>query len=219
MKTTCLFATVAIFACAQGVAAFVSNAAESTHPAFAGSKSALHVATLPDIITGIIGEEETPFFASLTKGMLQDQVGIVKKKKKTGHGPLAPLVVLARDALGEKEFNNLRGNAIKLHSTAIRNFVGTSESTIGKFVLRMLFFAADKDEDGLLREAEIKVVLHDLGFTWLGDSQIRVIFERAEVQVPNHISLDEFIKEAPRTLSTNWVKLAKKNGGELGLLA
>ena len=33
------------------------------------------------------------------------------------------------------------------------------------------------------------------------------------------ISLEEFMDEAPRTLKTNLVKLAKNNGGDMGLLA
>ena len=85
--------------------------------------------------------------------------------------------------------------------------------------MRTLFLAADKDADGLIHKNEMKRLLHSLGFTWLGDSQLQGIFERANVQVPDHISLEEFVKEAPKTLSTNLVKLAKKNGGSLGLLA
>ena len=33
------------------------------------------------------------------------------------------------------------------------------------------------------------------------------------------IDYDEFVKEAPKTLKTNLVKLAKNNGAELGFLS
>ena len=33
------------------------------------------------------------------------------------------------------------------------------------------------------------------------------------------IDYDEFVKEAPKTLKTNLVKLAKENGAELGFLS
>jgi hypothetical protein len=36
--------------------------------------------------------------------------------KNAGKGVFAPLVVLARNVLGKKEFNQLRGKAIALHS-------------------------------------------------------------------------------------------------------
>ena len=41
--------------------------------------------------------------------------------KSTG-GPFAPLVVVVRNIVGEKEFNKLRGKAISLHSQVIKDF-------------------------------------------------------------------------------------------------
>ena len=35
--------------------------------------------------------------------------------KGTG-GPFAPIVVVVKDAMGQKEFNKLRGKAISIHS-------------------------------------------------------------------------------------------------------
>lgn len=35
---------------------------------------------------------------------------------KASGGPFSPLVVVVRNAMGEKEFNKLRGKAISLHS-------------------------------------------------------------------------------------------------------
>ena len=41
--------------------------------------------------------------------------------KSTG-GPFAPLVVVVRNVVGEKDFNKLRGKAISLHSQVIKDF-------------------------------------------------------------------------------------------------
>ena len=52
--------------------------------------------------------------------------------KATG-GPFAPLVVVVRSAMGEKEFNKLRGKAISLHSQVIKDFgqqVGVSNKQV-----------------------------------------------------------------------------------------
>lgn len=45
--------------------------------------------------------------------------------KATG-GPFAPLVVVVRNAIGEKEFNKLRGQAISAHSQIIKEFGKTA---------------------------------------------------------------------------------------------
>ncbi|EFJ40084.1 thylakoid membrane protein [Volvox carteri f. nagariensis] len=41
---------------------------------------------------------------------------------KATTGPFAPLVVVVRGAIGEKEFNQFRGKAISLHSQVIKDF-------------------------------------------------------------------------------------------------
>lgn len=41
---------------------------------------------------------------------------------KATTGPFAPLVVVVRGVMGEKEFNKLRGKAISLHSQVIKDF-------------------------------------------------------------------------------------------------
>lgn len=41
---------------------------------------------------------------------------------KATTGPFAPLVVVTRNILGEKEFNNFRGKAISVHSQIIKEF-------------------------------------------------------------------------------------------------
>lgn len=56
-------------------------------------------------------------------------------------GPFAPLVVVARDLIGKKEFNKLRGKAISLHSGVIKDF--------GKYI-----GADNKQVQGLIRTAK-----------------------------------------------------------------
>uniref|UniRef100_A0A7R9VE86 Uncharacterized protein n=1 Tax=Chlamydomonas euryale TaxID=1486919 RepID=A0A7R9VE86_9CHLO len=41
---------------------------------------------------------------------------------KGSGGPFAPLVVVTRNIVGEKDFNKLRGKAISLHSQVIKEF-------------------------------------------------------------------------------------------------
>ena len=42
--------------------------------------------------------------------------------------------------------------------------------------------------------------------------------QRADKDKNGTIEFDEFTAEIPKTLKTNLVKLAKKNGGDMGLL-
>ena len=76
----------------------------------------------------------------------------------------------------------------------------------------------DTDNSGYLDKSEVAVALNMLGFKWLKDKHVGKIFERADANGDLEISLEEFMIEAPKTLRTNLVKLAKNNGGEMGLL-
>jgi len=53
----------------------------------------------------------------------------------------------------------------------------------------------------------------------LKEKQTEKIFERADLDGNGTICIDEFKKETPKTLKTNLVKLAKKNGNDLGFLS
>jgi Ca2+-binding EF-hand superfamily protein len=68
-------------------------------------------------------------------------------------------------------------------------------------------------------EEELAQALTRLGFEWLKDKQVKGILERADRNHDGRIDLEEWMSEAPKTLRTNLIKLAKKNGGELGFLA
>mmetsp|Transcript_19542 Transcript_19542/g.35378 ORF Transcript_19542/g.35378 Transcript_19542/m.35378 type:complete len:245 (+) Transcript_19542:366-1100(+) len=142
------------------------------------------------------------------------------KKKGSSHkeGVFSPIVVAAGTILGDKQLNKIRGKFIAIHSDLIKTFVGTSDSDVGQAVLRQIFTLVDTDKSGYLDKDEIAVALNLLGFKWLKEKQVEKIFERADANGDTKISLEEFMAEAPKTLKVNLVKLAKANGGDMGLL-
>lgn len=156
------------------------------------------------------------------EAQVADKKNVVTKPKAAGshskNGPLAPFVILAKKLLGEEELNQLRGKIIAEHSKVIGGFVDTSRTEFGDVVLRMLFELADKDKSGTIEEEELAAALRTLGFD-LKDNQIKGIFDRADKDENGAIDFEEWRKEAPSTLRTNLIKLAKRNGGELGFLA
>jgi EF hand len=144
------------------------------------------------------------------------------KKGGASHGKdgvLAPVVTTLKAVVGEEEINKVRGKVIAMHSDVIKGFVDTADSPIGQTVLKTMFAVADVDKNGTLEENELNQALESLGFRFLNDKQKHGIFERADADKNGHIDLDEWMEEAPKTLRTNLVKLAKQNGGDLGLLA
>ena len=219
LPTIFLGAIINIHSCAD---AFVSSVQISK--AHGIQSPALHVATLPEFTDAELGE--LPFFASLATANLElfDESVQRIKHERTATVPtestfLAPLVLTLKGSMGQRSFNTLRGKIISVHSQAIRSFVGTSDSLVGEAVLFALFSMLDADGDGLVHESEMKAGLHRLGFTWLKDEHIQKILARAKVLIPGYISMEEFVQEAPKTLSTNLIKLAKTNGARMGLLA
>jgi hypothetical protein len=144
----------------------------------------------------------------LTKGR-----GAVHKR-----GVFSPIVQVSKIAVGEDRLNKIRAKVISLHSDIIANFVNTSDTVVGNLVLKQLFEFTDKDHSGTIDESELRAALETLGFDWLKEKQITGIFERADSDANGAIDIDEWIQEAPKTLRTNLIKLAKKNGGDMGLL-
>ena len=145
---------------------------------------------------------------------------VAPKKKNPAHkeGIFSPLVIAAGTILGPEQLNKIRAKVISLHSDIIKSFVDTADSSFGKAVLVQLFNAVDTDNSGYIDKDELGVALGLLGFRWLKEKQIDGIFSRADVNGDGMISLEEFMDEAPKTLKTNLVKLAKNNGGDMGLL-
>jgi len=145
------------------------------------------------------------------------------KKAKAAHGKtglFSPAVLLVKEAWGDDAaFNKFRAKVISMHSDVIASFVETSDSTVGKAALKTLFDLADRDRNGTIEEEELAHALNVLGFDWLKEKQLKGIFKRADKDGNGAIDMDEWFNEAPSTLRTNLIKLAKKNGGELGFLA
>lgn len=148
----------------------------------------------------------------------------IKKPSKAandGHGktgPFAPLVLMTKEVMGETELNKLRAKAISMHSDVIGKFVETSETSFGQQALKVMFAMADKDKSGTIDEEELKYAMRAMGFDHLKEKQILGIFERADLDANGALDFEEWKLEAPKTLRTNLIKLAKKNGGELGFL-
>ncbi len=143
-----------------------------------------------------------------------------KKKANAAHkeGVFSPIVVVAGSILGQEQLNKVRAKVISIHSDLIKSFVGTSDSAFGQAVLQQLFKYVDADNSGYIDKEELSVALSMLGFKWLKEKQVNGIMKRADKDGDGIISLEEFMEEAPRTLKTNLVKLAKNNGGDMGLL-
>merc|ERR1711937_144609 len=121
------------------------------------------------------------------------------------NGIFSPIVRLAKRLVGKERFLSFRGRVIGAHTKVIQAFVDTSDSSFGCLALEKLF--------------ELEKALKKLGFYHLSAGQIDAIMKRADEDDNCVIDYEEFVKEAPKTLKTNLVKLAKNNGAELGFLS
>jgi hypothetical protein len=192
---------------------------------FAPSKIS-SVKTTPFFVTLVEPEKATA--PTTTKTELSAAIAPPKpqsstnKKKLDGsahgkEGIFSPLVQLSKSILGEKELNKVRAKAIGLHSDVIGKFVDSADSRLGDAVLKALYSLADKNHNGTVEEEELTEALQVLGFD-LKPKQIAGIFQRADTDESGALDFEEWRREAPKTLRTNLIKLAKKNGGELGFL-
>jgi hypothetical protein len=143
----------------------------------------------------------------------------IKQKSGGAHqeGLFSPIVMTAKKVLGDDNLNKIRGKAIGLHSEVIASFVDTHETLMGSAVMQQLFALMDKNKDGAVDEKELAIYFKSLGFTWLKEKQIAGIIKRAGSE-DGILRIEQFRGEFPKTLRTNLIKLAKKNGGELGFL-
>lgn len=141
------------------------------------------------------------------------------KIDKTDGGIFAPAVLLTKDVIGTEKLNKLRAKIISLHSDVIGKFTDTAQTEFGNQVLKVLFKLADEDGNGFIDERELTVALSSLGFDFLKEKQIAGIFTRADGDKNGMLDFNEFEKAAPKTLKTSLIKLAKKNGHDLGFLA
>merc|ERR1712127_234515 len=144
---------------------------------------------------------------------------VAKKNPAHKDGIFTPAVLVAKEITGADEFIKLRAKIIGYHSDIIKNFVDTHQSPFGQAVLVRAFSVFDKNSDGSIDKDELSIIFNFLGFSWLQDKQINGIMKRADANDNGVLELDEFKSEAPKVLKTNLVKLAKKNGGDLGFLS
>lgn len=164
---------------------------------------------------------ETSTESDTTQDNVSPPTPAPKKKppKKDAEGIFAPAVLLTKDIVGETKLNKLRAKIIAMHSDVIGKFTETAQSEFGNQVLKVLFTLADKNGDGTIDEEELADALKALGFDFLKEKQIAGIFNRADGDKNGQIDFEEFEKAAPKTLKTSLIKLAKKNGHDLGFLA
>merc|ERR1712224_1049448 len=107
---------------------------------------------------------------------------------------------------------------IKMHSDVIGKFTETAQSEFGIQVLKVLFTLADKNGDGTIDEGELTEALRALGFDFK-EKEIAKIFDKADGDKNGALDFEEWTKAATPTLKKNLIKLAKKNGHDLGFLA
>ena len=81
-----------------------------------------------------------------------------------------------------------------------------------------MFEAADSNDDGSLDVEEIKAACEALGFDWIDDEKSRKLIINNDQNLDEVINFEEFVISAPKMLRVNLVKLAKKNGNDLGFL-
>lgn len=150
----------------------------------------------------------------------KDSVRVVPHKSNMhGSGGLfSPPVLLAKRWLGEKQFNKVRGKVISMHSDVIGKFVETSGTEFGQTVLRELFRYFDRNNNGTIDEQELAAAYAALGFHWLKQKQVEGILHRADMDGNGYLDMREWMEDTPKTLRTNLVKMAKKNGEDMGLL-
>lgn len=219
-----LIVVLAAFTTIQNVNAFVpSSTMRSTPPSALFSSTEATEATQKVEEQTMQAAETTPEAEKLIMDIPPTPVAAKKAapKKKGGvhkEGVFSPIVVAAGAVMGEQTLKKVRAKIISYHSDVIKSFVGTSDSEFGKAVLKQIFNLVDTDNSGYLDKDEVAVALNMLGFKWLGEKQVAKIFERADANGDMEISLEEFMQEAPKTLKTNLIKLAKNNGGDMGLL-
>mmetsp|Transcript_113852 Transcript_113852/g.284783 ORF Transcript_113852/g.284783 Transcript_113852/m.284783 type:complete len:193 (-) Transcript_113852:343-921(-) len=139
---------------------------------------------------------------------------------KAEDGIFTPVVQGAKAVLGEGEVQKMRGQAIKAHCDMMQAFLDTSDTPFGKIALKKIFELADEDGSGQLDKEELKAALKKLGFEWLDDdAKLEKLLSKGDKDDDGLIDFDEFVNAAPGILKQNLIKLAKQNGGKLGMLS
>jgi hypothetical protein len=135
-------------------------------------------------------------------------------------GMFTPAVGVLKEVMGASELKKFRAEVIKAHGSVMGDFIDTAETKFGRWTLRRLFDAADKDKSGKLDEDELMSAMLALGFKWMEDEKkVAQLVKKADQDGDGLIDFEEFKKVAPIALKQNLLKLAKGNGGELGMLS
>eukprot|EP00555_Chaetoceros_dichaeta_P010496 CAMPEP_0198252630 /NCGR_PEP_ID=MMETSP1447-20131203/3115_1 /TAXON_ID=420782 /ORGANISM="Chaetoceros dichaeta, Strain CCMP1751" /LENGTH=212 /DNA_ID=CAMNT_0043937957 /DNA_START=16 /DNA_END=654 /DNA_ORIENTATION=- len=144
----------------------------------------------------------------------------ITKVKGPAHknGVFTPLVFAAKNIMGDNELKKFRAKMISYHSSIIKEFVDTHKLPVGQTAVIRLFDLMDQNGDGSVDKAELKDGLQSIGFSWLEEKEINGIVRRADANNNEVLEFDEFASEVPKMLKTNLLKLAKKNGDDMGLL-
>lgn len=151
------------------------------------------------------------------RGPRRSRVAMAGKPKD---GIFSPAVGLLKGVMGEDELKKMRAKIIQAHGSVMGQFIETSDSAFGQWTLKKMFEVADEDGSGELDKKELRAALQKLGFEWMDDEkQIDKVVKKGDKDDDGLIDFEEFKKLAPTMLKQNLMKLAKENGGELGMLS
>ena len=128
----------------------------------------------------------------------------VTRRSETIRGVFSPVIQVAKTVMGGGLLlNKVR---VKLIGLKTDRLTEASESPTLQAGLQRFFQNADSDQNGVICERELTSTVRSLGFWWLGDNQMRGLFDRADKDRNGSISFEEFVQETPRALL---VKLAR----------
>jgi len=148
-----------------------------------------------------------------SRGVSVARAGVAKD------GPLTPTVVGFKVLMGDENLNSLRNYFIKLHGDAQAAAIDTHESEMGQALMGWLFDQADKDGNGTIDKEELMEAVKRLGFTWMDDKRVDKLIKKADKNENEVLEYEEFAASSPKFLKQSLLKLAKKNGADLGLLS
>jgi len=134
-------------------------------------------------------------------------------------GPFTNAVVGMKVIMGEENLNSLRNYFIKLHGNAQEVAIDSHESSFGQTMMGWLFEQADVDKNGTIDKEELLAACQKLGFSWMDEARAAKLLKKADKDDNGVIDYDEFVKTSPKYFKQSLLKLAKKNGAELGFLS